>query len=113
MDIAVSDDDESFDDKSDVTYKPPMLDLLVNNDIESTTNLNKEKRYLLNEFLRLCGSNKEIKITNSYDTLQKQSKANFIGSARHLIHHIIDFLSSNKSINAQRDILMVNNGNSS
>jgi hypothetical protein len=107
----VVNDDDSFDDQSDDSYEPEE-NVVPNNDIQSTANLHKKKRELLNTFLHLCGSDKQIKITNSYNKLQKQSKANFLSSTRHLMQHILEFLASTDSTDVRRDLFMVDNGKS-
>ncbi|CAF1277391.1 unnamed protein product [Rotaria sordida] len=103
-DIVTSEDNSTTDDESDDSYEEPQFNTSPYSHIQSTSNLDKKKRELLNEFLHLCGSNKQIKITNSYHSLQKQSKANFLSCARNLITHIFEFLARNESDDVQQDL---------
>lgn len=110
-DIAHS-DNHTDDTQSYKSYEPFSSNSSPNSDFESTANLDKKKRELLNEFLYLCGSKNEIKTTNAYHKLKKQSKANFLASGRNLIQHIMKFLAQDDANDVRQDLFSIENGNS-
>ncbi len=64
----------------------------------------------MQEFLRLCGSNKTIKITNSFHNLKEQSKSNFLSSSRDLLQHVINFIAPSDSLDVRQVLFPSNNG---
>lgn len=104
-------DDDTDDVQSDHDSEAFVPNCSPDNDIQSVTNIKKKKRELLQQYLSLCGSNKEIKSSSCYDKLNKQSKANFLSSARHLIGHILEFLAPYHSADLQKDLFMSQKGN--
>ncbi|CAF3133213.1 unnamed protein product [Rotaria sp. Silwood2] len=109
---AAFNDNDTNDTQSHDSYEEYLLNSSPNSGIEATLNLNKKKRELLNEFLYLCGSKVEIRTTNAYHKLQKQSRANFLASARNLIQHIMKFLAQDDSNDVKQDLFFFENGNS-
>ena len=92
INYAVLSDDDTDDNRSDDSNEVFVSSSSPNSDIQSATSTKKKKRELLQQYLSLCGSNKEVKTTVSYDKLNNLSKANFLTHARHLIQHILEFL---------------------
>ena len=108
-DIADSDDEDKDNYKvSDSSYiSSPSVASISSSSKEDKNSLDvrRKKREALNRFLELCGSNKVVKTTGSYQKLQAQSKANFFLSTRTLIQSILDFLAEDDSPQLRRELV--------
>ena len=110
INIISSSDESSTDDRSDDVYVEPKSNFSPHDYFQSTATSDNRKRELLHQFLNLCGSDKSVKIAHSYHSLRKQSKANFLSSARNLIQHVLEFLARDDWYDVRQELL-TNNGN--
>ena len=53
-----------------------------------------------------------MKVTQSYHSLQKQSKASFLSSGRNLIQHVLQFLARDDCYDVEQDLFLADNGKS-
>ena len=111
LNCEISDDEYEDDSTSDLYEYPMMHSSPESVDCNSAIELHKEKRSVLNQFLRLCGSQKVVRTTHNYNDLKSQSKANFLTSARHLFQHIIQFLVTENSSDFADELFSSNDGN--
>ncbi|CAF1677232.1 unnamed protein product, partial [Didymodactylos carnosus] len=80
-DLQVSDDDMDID--SDSSFSP-----IHSNHPED----DEKKQIALNQFLKLCGNNNKVWMTDSYKKLSPQSKSNFLSRTRSIVRTVLEFV---------------------